>query len=360
MGDEVIRCCVDRRLPDDVLLEAAELAVDERPANAPESTKPRTKRERLRLALETKRMWSNGRTLRIGFLDGTASTRARVAALATEWTKHAKLTFEFVDDVSTAEVRVAFEPGGSWSLVGTEALTAAVDEPTMNFGWLSEDEPDAWEPVVLHEFGHAIGCVHEHSSPAGPIPWDLPAVYRYYRGAPNLWTVDEVKRNILDKYAGDQTRHTAFDPESIMLYAIPKELVTDARYAVEAPRNLSLLDRTFIAACYPAVDPTATPLPTDGQPVDGKIASPDAVDRFHFAVTRPGEYRLETSGYIDLQLKVYGGARLPIADVADGGLGGNVRVDLALMEGDYRVEVRHRRPTGTGPYKLVLHEVTAR
>ncbi|MEV6286245.1 hypothetical protein [Kribbella sp. NPDC051770] len=360
MGDELIRCCVDRTLEDDLVLEAAERAVDERPANAPDAPKPRTKQQRLRLALETRRMWSNGRTLRIAFLDGSAAQREGVRALATEWTNHAKLRFAFVDDPRTAEVRIAFVPGGSWSLVGTEALTAAPSEPTMNFGWLREDEPDEWQPVVLHEFGHAIGCVHEHSSPAAGIPWDLPAVYRHYGGPLNGWSDEEIERNLLTKYATSQTRHTAFDPRSIMLYAIPPEL-TAGRYEVKANRTLSVLDREFIAQSYPATDAAATILVCDGPPQDARIATPDATNAFHFTIDHPGEYRLETSGYTDLKLQVFrGGTEAPIADIAEGGLGGNVRVELALMEGDYRVEVRHRRPTGTGRYRIALHEVPAR
>ncbi len=46
-------------------------------------------------------------------------------------------------------------------------------------GWLEPDTPnDEYRRVVLHEFGHALGGIHEHQSPAsGVIPWDKPKVY---------------------------------------------------------------------------------------------------------------------------------------------------------------------------------------
>lgn len=33
----------------------------------------------------------------------------------------------------------------------------------MHFGWLRDDTDDVeWRRVVVHEFGHALGAIHEH------------------------------------------------------------------------------------------------------------------------------------------------------------------------------------------------------
>ena len=97
----------------------------------------------------------------------------------------------------------------------------------MNLGWLtSETREDEYHRVVLHEFGHALGCIHEHQHPQGGIPWDKAAVYRFYSGPPNNWNQEQVDRNIFQRYDKSQTQYSKFDPKSIMLYAIPNTLTT--------------------------------------------------------------------------------------------------------------------------------------
>ena len=136
-----------------------------------------------RAAVERFKLWQNGRTLRVRFLDGVASVQDRCARSPSEWEDVANLTLQFVTS-GTAEIRISFaEQGFSWSTVGTDALTVPRAEPTMNYGWL---EPDTalteYQRVVRHEFGHALGMIHEHQNPdaLGKIPWDKPKVYEYY------------------------------------------------------------------------------------------------------------------------------------------------------------------------------------
>ena len=121
----------------------------------------------------------------------------------------------------------------------------------MNFGWLTQDSsPDEVSRVVLHEFGHALGCVHEHQNPAGGIQWNRAAVYEYYGGPPNNWSTAEIEHNIFQTYDEDLTVHTQVDPESIMMYPIPRDFTLD-RFETELNTQLSPIDEEFIRRAYP-------------------------------------------------------------------------------------------------------------
>lgn len=209
---------------------------------------PQTKNKRL--ALLSGMMWGNGYNLTITFLDGEASLQERVKKAALEWTNHAAITFVFTTNPK-AEVRISFSRRGSWSMIGKQANDITQADPTMNFGWLTPNSSDVdVSSVVLHEFGHAIGCIHEHQHPAGGIPWNKQAVYDYYAGYPNYWTADKVDTNIFKTYAENLTVHTDKpDPKSIMMYPIDKKL-TDGQYEVGFNATLSPTDISFITQAY--------------------------------------------------------------------------------------------------------------
>lgn len=202
------------------------------------------------LALTQK--WANGKRLRVHFLGGNSTLQEKVKDYAKKWEDHANIQFDFVNDPS-AEIRVDFVMDGtSWSALGIDALNKTYFPPgtaTMNYGWLTGDsDEEEFSRVIVHEFGHALGCIHEHQNPAGKIPWNKEAVYRYYeqRG----WNKDRVDQNLFSKYELDQSQFSTFDRDSIMLYPIPKEL-TDGQMEVGWNRYLSKNDKDFIGEMYP-------------------------------------------------------------------------------------------------------------
>jgi serralysin len=205
-----------------------------------------------RAALLNEAQWTAGQEIRLMFLEGDESLRQRVRDVAERWIAPgmAKLNFLWVDD-GPAEIRIAFQQGnGSWSYLGTHSENIPEDEPTMNYGWLTPDSPDdELNRVVLHEFGHALGLIHEHQNPQGGIKWNEPAVIADLSGPPNNWDEDTIRHNVLNHYDPDAVTATDVDPDSIMMYPIPAAWTLDG-FSADLNADLSQSDVDFIKGAY--------------------------------------------------------------------------------------------------------------
>ncbi|MGB3796096.1 MAG: hypothetical protein WA957_07310, partial [Alteraurantiacibacter sp.] len=200
--------------------------------------------------------WPFNAVIRVRFLEGSDHLKERVTHYASLWVADdmAALTFKFIDS-GDADIRVAFLPGaGSWSLLGTDCQNETDQtKPTMNFGWLDEtsDEEDIRE-VVLHEFGHALGLIHEHQNPDGGIEWDEEAVNTDLKGPPNFWNTETIRRNVLEHYDPDDLIATEIDSLSIMMYPIPNKW-TIGDFETGLNSDLSPTDRELIRRVYPSI-----------------------------------------------------------------------------------------------------------
>jgi serralysin len=203
-------------------------------------------------ALLSETKWQSGDVIKIKFLEGDESLQQRVRETAEAWTgpDMADLKFEWVDE-GDADIRIAFEQGnGSWSYLGTVCRQIPDTEPTMNYGWLTPDSPDdEVNRVVKHEFGHALGLIHEHQNPKGGIEWNEPAVIADLSGPPNNWDEEQIRHNVLDHYAADAVEATDVDGDSIMMYPIPKSWTLDG-FSADLNTDLSEQDVEFIRGAY--------------------------------------------------------------------------------------------------------------
>lgn len=201
------------------------------------------------LAMAWKKNWSPGTEIRISFMDGDADLRERVQGVAVKWLDYANLDFSFGNHAE-AEVRVSFQGRGYSSYVGTDALNIPGDQPTLMLGGFTVDMgEEEFRRPVLHEFGHAIGCIHEQASPAVQIPWDEEKVYEFYR-VNQGWDRDTTFNNVLRRYSADEVKFTEHDPQSIMQYPVREEL-TIGDFAIGWNTDLSEQDKSFVARMYP-------------------------------------------------------------------------------------------------------------
>ncbi len=141
----------------------------------------------------------------------------------------------------------------SWSEVGNEAVLKTGE--TMHYGWLFRDTPQIeYERTVLHEFGHALGALHEHQSPAGEIKWKRPVVLAWCHSNKPPWSDQMCDDNIFHRYLPQEAEFTRLDDSSIMAYSFPGTWTEDG---VSMPMNwhLSNDDKALMRRIYGPAKP---------------------------------------------------------------------------------------------------------
>lgn len=361
--EKIIKICTDKHLPYDAStqLEAYEIAKEKNARNIPESNIVNP----VHLALVRAKFHKVGDTITVKFLNGTEAQKAGVKKYAKEWEQHANLKLEFVDS-GNADIRIGFQwngDRGSWSYIGTDNFNIPQDRPTMNFGWLDINgrNEQEYSRTVIHEFGHALGCIHEHQNPSTNIPWDKPKVYAYYQGAPNYWTKEDVDNNIFRTYETSKTQFSQFDKESIMLYAIPNEL-TIGDWEAGYNTVLSHMDKTYIAVIYPKEDPSK-PTPENflniGETKKGEIGAYMEEDYYEFELKSdsPTKVTIYTEGPTDMVMTLMNSDKKAIAWDDDSGQGLNAKIVKVLNKGRYIIRLRHYSQKKTGEYTITLKQV---
>ncbi|GAA2000809.1 hypothetical protein [Microbacterium ulmi] len=212
--------------------------------------------------------WPVGSAVRVAFLDGDSALHADVAAATQQISDAMNLILDFgydedtgsfrrwtpSDTVLKAEIRVSFDMGGYWSLVGTDSTDVTIDpsggpigglpgQRSLNLGGYAVSKPQGWEGTVRHEFLHALAFQHEHQNFRGPCEddfrWDddsgyvptkdprgvfvkdaagrAPGIYTYLAGPPNNWSKAKVDHNLRTENDPGAVMGP-FDAASVMLY----------------------------------------------------------------------------------------------------------------------------------------------
>jgi hypothetical protein len=300
-----------------------------------------------RAAFQIAKLWPNGSTIRIRFIGGSAAQQALVRQHAVKWTEHANLVFEF-GSAPNSQVRIAFADDGAWSYIGKDALGIPADQPTMNFGWLDEG-------VILHEFGHMLGMIHEHQNPIdNPIVWNRPVVDAALSGPPNFWDQQTIDHNMYARYDVSQINGSSLDPLSVMLYSFPASW-TENGFHSDPNESLSEIDKAFARRVYPRAEGPVAPveLPVFEGATEASIGQPGEEDLYVFTANSASRYTVETDGPTDVVMSLLRQDGGLIAQDDDSGEGRNARITAELSPGTYTVQVRHYNSAGgTGRYGI--------
>jgi serralysin len=196
--------------------------------------------------------WEKDRTILVYFKDGLSDSQDSVLQIAKTWESLCNVTIEKTTNRMESDIRVCFNCRGYNSLVGKENLIAPKNQPTMSLQELNTTSDRAlFKRTVLHEFGHAMGFLHELQHPDAKINWDTAALYNYYQ-AEYGWPKDSVDNYVLTPYTNEE--HCTFDKASIMIYGIPNRLIrglTDKPgYYIPWPDDLSANDKKCSKQLY--------------------------------------------------------------------------------------------------------------
>ncbi len=324
---------------------------------------------RLSLIRYIDKKWVNGTVLKYHFLTnnpawlGAEDQKQAVRDAFQEWKDLGiGLIFEESTDPTDAQIRIGFEPGGSWSYVGRDILQYAPDpaERTTNFGW--DLTTPYGKDTALHELAHIFGFPHEHQNPNAGIVWDEPETYRVFGGPPNNWTRDQVYRNIIRKIPAQDVAGSNWDKDSVMHYNLPAGVISIPTMYQTQPLTpaggLSPVDKVEMVKFYPPLTPITT-VPTLEHYKSVKIdIDPGEQLDFHIKVPWGGRHTIQTFGHADTVMVLFeemNGNQVFIAADDDSGLSRNAKIRVRLIPGrTYHLKVRLYYASAKGRAALML------
>ena len=256
---------------DDIVLDSLPDSVEETIRKRDKWVADRRGREPgLEFVVSDVQRWTPGRTVRVAFLGGTEALHRDIEDATRVITEACNLKLDFrnanggfrtfteTDTEYAAEIRVSFDLGGYFSLVGTDSVNPLIGraqdvvggrpgQRSLNLGGFAVQRPTTWRGTTRHEFLHALSFHHSHQNMRGPCEqefrWDddpgyqqtrdargvfvadanglRPGIYTYLSGPPNSWPKAQVDHNLRSQVDDPTVVAGPFDSASVMLYRFP-------------------------------------------------------------------------------------------------------------------------------------------
>jgi Caspase domain/Astacin (Peptidase family M12A) len=334
---------------------------------------PATTAHSTRAMADTSTLWQTGQTLQVAFINSQGAwgetIKAAVRQLAVDWSNYANIQFLFDQPQAHIVVNLAplaNVPSGTYnSYIGKQSLQVIPRGiPSMNlvFDPRLSGQPNMqseFNRVIRHEFGHALGLIHEHMRPDRDLTWHMDRLLAQF--GPLGWNEQIIREQIVNFYQGGPLKGGSFDDHSIMMYQFNSGTATfPDGTAFEAPNNteLSPQDKVLANMLYPKV--VSTPLPEkelilDDPAQDGAIAIAGQVATYRVSADPSVRYLVVTEGSTPLLVSVTKSKTDPAGHMAVvDGQAENLQFQVATA-GQYFVQVRHGKPmSGTGAFRIAL------
>ena len=187
---------------------------------------------------------------------------------------------------------VGFAEQGSWSYIGTDALSDRIpqDKPTINFHGLDERVDQDKRKLILEEFGHVLGFLHAEQDPKSNCRAELNLDYFKAMGL----SEKDIERRYFPPEVGGPTVpnsgeyiSTGIDNRSIMrLFTKPEQFKDGEKNRCYGPPTdtISELDRELAKLLYPLKPPDVSAT-TDAKQLTIRFEGALAAEHFGYVVS---------------------------------------------------------------------------